>query len=270
VKSLSELLLVGTDSLRGVADRARFEAEILLSSASGMSRTEIITKGEAEIDEKKFYEMIERRRKYEPIEYITGKVSFYSREFLCSKGVLIPRTETELLIDHVLRLIKSIKNPRIIEIGSGSGVIAVMLAILRPDARILSTDINEKAIVLARRNAERFCVSDQIEFVCTPFIDGVDTECDIIVSNPPYIADDYPLNRTLLFEPREALIGGEKGTEILREIITIAQDRKIPFLACECGYDQEESLTEELKGCRYAEFYRDYANLTRGFTAQTI
>jgi release factor glutamine methyltransferase len=263
-------LLVGADALRDVVDRARFEAEILLSFASGLSRTEIITKDKKKIDEKKFYEMIDRRRNYEPIEYITGRASFYSREFSCSKGVLIPRAETELLIDQVLSLTEPIKNPIIVEIGSGSGVIAVMLAILRPDAKIISTDINEKAIDLARRNAESFCVSDQIEFVRTSFINGINTKCNILVSNPPYIAAGYPLDRTLLFEPRDALIGGETGTEILKEIIATAKDHEIPFLTCECGYDQEESLAEELKDWRHAEFYKDYANLTRGFTAKII
>lgn len=264
-----ELLRFGADCLRPVTDRARLEAEILLGFCAGLSRSELIISDEIKVNEEKYRDLISRRANYEPLEYIFGKVSFYAREFICEHGVLIPRPETELLIDHTVEAIKHIDNPLIYEIGTGSGVISIMLAILRPDARIIATDIDEKAVMLAQKNAAKFEVNDRITFVQTNYLDGIGGQCDILVSNPPYIAANYPLDKTVLFEPKAALIGGKTGVETLLEIIALAHERGVA-LACECGYDQKAAVSSALKkhGYKHIALYNDYAGHFRGFSAR--
>ncbi|MDR0665677.1 MAG: peptide chain release factor N(5)-glutamine methyltransferase [Helicobacteraceae bacterium] len=264
--SIKRALEFGTNALKNVCDRPRFEARILLERASGLSRVEIATNDQAPIDAARYEAMIARRERGEPIEYIIGLVSFYSREFLCESGVLIPRPETELLVDRVIEAAKGFNAPKIAEIGVGSGCVCVMIAALIPNAKITASDINKKAILLAAKNAERFGVADRVALIQTNLLEGVQGDFDILVSNPPYIRADYPLPKAVSFEPKEALIGGERGTEILEAIIALRK----PILVCECGYDQEAFLREKLKanGYKMVEFYKDYANWTRGFTAK--
>jgi release factor glutamine methyltransferase len=265
VRSVKEALDFGAKRLKEACDRPRFEAAILLGRASGLSRAELALKEEALIDDAPFEAMIARRERGEPIEYITGFAGFYSREFLCESGVLIPRPETEFLVDRALALAKDFAAPIFAEIGVGSGAVALTLLALEPNARVIATDISVEAIALAAKNAERFGVADRLELICANLLEGVNSRFDILLSNPPYIRADYPLPRPVLFEPKTALIGGERGTEILEAIIAL----KKPILACECGYDQEEILRAKLdeNGYRSVAFYKDYAGLTRGFTA---
>ncbi len=225
---------------------------------------------DAMIDAGSYPDWIARRHDDEPLEYLTGRAGFYSREFEIVPGVLIPRPETELLIDRALEAIAAIKSPKVIEIGTGSGVIAIMLALLRPDLAITATDINPKAIALAQKNAARFGVSERISFIQTSLLDGVSLKPDLLISNPPYIAADAALQEPVLREPHEALFGGRRGDELLRAIIDLACARGIGLLACECGYDQREVLEAYLKrkSVKQIEFYTDYAGLQRGFVAR--
>lgn len=246
------------------------EAQLLLCHAAGIERTELILRPERLIEAPAYEALVRRRAAHEPFEYLTGKAGFYSREFLTAPGVLIPRPETELLIDQAIAALEGVANPRVAEIGTGSGVIAVMIALLRPDARIIATDINPKALALAARNAERFGVSASIDFVETSLLEGVNQRLDLLVSNPPYIAANYPLSPEVLKEPAEALFGGERGDELLLQIIDLADERGIRALACESGYDQRESLRARLetKSWTKIDFYNDYAGLQRGFVAR--
>jgi release factor glutamine methyltransferase len=266
VRSIKAALDFGADALKHICDRPRFEARILLGASCGLNAIELATKEQAPIDEARFEAMIARRAQGEPIEYITGSVGFYSREFLCESGALIPRAETELLVDRVAAIAKRFDAPKIAEIGAGSGAIAVTLALELPKAEIVATDISAEAIIVAQKNAARFGVADRVKFAHANLLDNVNFEADITFSNPPYIRADYPLPKPVSFEPKVALIGGEKGTEILEAIIEL----KKPILVCECGYDQEAILREALRanGYKMVEFYKDYANLTRGFTAE--
>lgn len=201
-----------------------------------------------------------------PFEYISGKASFYSRDFLVLKGVLIPRSETELLVEKVANLLQN-KKAKICEIGTGSGVISIMLSLLLPDAKIVATDINPIAIKNATLNAEKF--NKKIDFIQTNLMDNIQADFDIIVSNPPYIANAYKLDKWVLSEPHEALFGGENGDEILKKIIKLAATKKIKFIACEMGYDQRQSLEEYLNAHGYkADFYKDLAGFDRGFIAR--
>ncbi|MBF0897703.1 MAG: peptide chain release factor N(5)-glutamine methyltransferase [Campylobacter concisus] len=242
-------------------------AKILLMSYLDVSIEWIFLNQKSEFDESGYFALVKRFENYEPFEYITGKAGFYGLEFEVESGVLIPRPESEILVDKVLEIASSYKAPKIAEIGTGSGIISVMLA-LKTNAKIVATDINEKALKLAKKNALKFNVSDKIDFVKCSYIDEISGDIDILVSNPPYIARDYKLDKFVINEPREALFGGEVGDEILKNIILIARNRDIKDIACEMGYDQRVSMEMALKFNGYkSAFYKDLAGFDRGFCA---
>ncbi|MFV0480802.1 MAG: HemK/PrmC family methyltransferase, partial [Campylobacteraceae bacterium] len=200
-------------------------------------------------------------------EYITKKASFYSRDFYVEEGVLIPRPETEILVDCAAQIIKKLNAKYIAEIGTGSGVISIMIALLFEDVEIVATDISNEAILLARKNAIKFGVENRVEFVHTSYLDGVVLP-EVLVSNPPYIAKSEALEEHVLNEPHTALFGGLRGDEILRDIIDIYnKNSEILALACEMGYDQKSSLEEYFKELHVKNysFYKDLGGFDRGF-----
>ena len=248
------------------------EAAILLAHHLGKDRLWLMTHEDAYVERSDaFFALAERRVRHEPIEYITGSVSFYGETFHIAPGALIPRPETELLIDHAAEIIARESLTRIAEIGTGSGIISVMLARRFPELSITASDIDSAVFAIARRNAEAFGVAERITFVHTPYLEGIKENFDMIVSNPPYIANHFTLEPPLGYEPPHALFGGDAGDEILREIIDLAIEREIPWLACEMGYDQKERLSRYMQrqGVSSCSFYRDYSGFDRGFTAQT-
>lgn len=199
-----------------------------------------------------------------PLEYITNKASFYGLDFYVKDGVLVPRTETEILIDKILEL--NLQDPKICEIGFGSGIVSIVLKKLIPNAQITATDISQIALEVASKNASKFGVC--VDFVISNLLDKVSGNFDLIVSNPPYIANGYKLDKWVLSEPKEALFGGECGDEILKKIIEISSSR-CEFLACEMGYDQKKSMQETLSKFGFeARFYKDYSDFDRGFVAR--
>lgn len=216
-----------------------------------------------------YLKWVKRYLHNEPLEYITGKVSFYSEEFYINEGVLIPRPETELLVDMASEILKDIENPRVLEIGVGSGIISIMLAKLHQKATFVATDINVKALELAYENAKKFDVVDRIEFSLASYDEGVEGNFDLLVSNPPYIKNGTLLERHVLNEPHQALFGGEKGHEMLEDIVNIAKKRLIENLVCEMGYDQRFAMEQILKqNAKEYIFYKDYASHDRGFRAK--
>lgn len=221
-----------------------------------------------EFDESEFTQILERFERGEPFEYISRKCEFFGREFKVDKNVLIPRVETEILVEKAIKIAREFNNPKILEIGSGSGIIAICLALELERAEILSVDLSEKALKIARENATN--LGAKVEFTHSNLLDNVSGNFDIIVSNPPYIAKNYELDIWVKNEPELALIGGEKGDEILKKIVNSAKNR-CKFLLCEIGYDQKNSLKKELEICGFAsEFYRDLAGFDRGFVAKKL
>ena len=266
---IQDLIDIGAKELRDIARRPKLEAEILLADALKQERIWLHMHYHDSVDPQHFFRHIELRKNHVPIEYIVGHVSFYSEEFLISEGVLIPRPETELLVDITSKAIQENGFTKIVEIGTGSGIIAVMLARLHPEITVTATDINEKAIQLAKKNAERFGVDDRIEFVQTSYLDGIGEAFELLVSNPPYIANNFPLEPNLDHEPDSALFGGEKGDEMIRQIIDLAIIKEIRVMTIEMGYDQKAPLGTffEEKGVKNVTFYQDLAGLDRGFRA---
>ncbi len=248
------------------------EAAILLAYHLQKNRLYLIThEEEILLQSTEYFSIINRRKENEPIEYITQSVSFYDSEFFITKGALIPRPETELLIDKAKYILSQNADiTHVAEIGTGSGIIAVMLARLFKDITITATDINQEALNIAKKNARKFKVDDRIEFVHTSYLDGIYEKFDMIISNPPYIQDGFELEKALYFEPQNALFGGQKGDEILKEIILLAKQKDSKYLLCEMGYDQKAPLEKFMHEQQITDidFYKDYSGFDRGFVAK--
>lgn len=205
-----------------------------------------------------------------PLEYITKKASFYGMDFFVDEGVLIPRPETELLVDKAMQLIGKYSIQQIYEIGTGSGIIAIMLCLLNSHITITATDISSTALKITQKNIALKCKLDstlatRIRLIHADLLQGVDfvPKNSLIISNPPYIANDYALPKNVAFEPKIALFGGKNGDEIMQRIIALNAD----FLCCEIGYNQGY-LAEFLGAYKSVEFYKDYAGFVRGFIAK--
>jgi len=250
-------------------------AKALLMSYLGVKIEWIFLNLTREIDDSDgYFALAKRFANHEPLEYITGEAGFYRLSFNVKKGVLIPRPETEILVERSLEILSNLparKGPPLVaEIGTGSGIISICLA-LNSNAKIIASDISDEALNLARQNAAKFGVEDRIEFVKCAYLDQIYGRFDLLVSNPPYIAQGYRLDKFVLNEPHEALFGGMAGDEILKNIILVAKNRDVKYLACEMGYDQRESMQNALKFNGFeAEFYRDLAGFDRGFAARNI
>lgn len=259
-----------TASLSFSIERPAREAYLLLMHHLDVDELWILTNQDAEVkDCEVLLELAQRRSKNEPLEYITNKVSFYSEEFFISEGALIPRPETELLIDEVLKNIEDKNaNITIAEVGVGSGIISIMLAKFLPNAKIIAVDISEAALEIARRNIEIFGVEDRIELRLGSLLEPLDEHIDYLVSNPPYIAEDADLESNLSYEPQNALFGGKIGDEIIKKLLDEVLSRNINFFTCEMGYDQKDRIVTYLKDKNFAEieFYKDYSDFDRGFT----
>jgi release factor glutamine methyltransferase len=251
--------------IKNISDIPNKEARILLAHYLKKDQIWLLTHENDEVEIDGYFRLIDKRAKNEPIEYITNSANFYSREFYVDSRVLIPRPETELLVDEVISTCKGLKAPSIVEIGTGSGIIAIMLALMLPDANITAIDISQGALDVAKKNAEKFALKDRITFIQSDLLDNVkDKNFDVLVSNPPYIANDESLHVGLSYEPNLALFGGIKGDEILKNIFYLAKQRNVSCLLCEMGYDQKTNVKNFAKE-HNINFYKDLAGLDRGF-----
>ncbi|HMI50412.1 MAG TPA: peptide chain release factor N(5)-glutamine methyltransferase [Candidatus Saccharimonadales bacterium] len=215
-------------------------AELLLLHAMERDRTWLYSHPEEQVSpqqEQKYFEFIQRRAAGEPVQHLTGKQEFWSLDFAVSPDVLIPRPETEHLIEVALdrlavREIRAGRPPKntgegllVADIGTGSGCIAVALATELPAANFIATDISPAALAVARRNATRHLVSERIQFIECNLLEGSPRQFDLIVSNPPYIGlneMDTLAREVRDHEPVTALYGGEEGYELYAELITQA------------------------------------------------
>lgn len=267
---LRELHNQVTVKLTGVVEYPRREAELFLMAYLKQDQLYFITHQETLIDENepRLLEWIQRRVRNEPLEYLTNCVSFYSKEFYIDEGALIPRPETELLIDEVLKRVKPDELITIVEVGAGSGIISILLALHYPNARFIAVDISPRALSVARHNIDTFGLGERIELREGDLLSCVSEKIDLLVSNPPYIAQDASLESNLSYEPQNALFGGTIGDEIIRRLLDEVYAKKIPIFVCEMGYDQRARVQEYLKSfaVQSLEFYKDLASFDRGFS----
>jgi release factor glutamine methyltransferase len=273
-KRLKEVHEEITQALKGVVESPRREAELLLMAYLQKDQLYFITHQEDMIDDTdpKLCEWILKRSRNVPLEYLTNRVSFYSREFYIDEGALIPRPETEHLIDEVLARVSEDEVITVVEVGVGSGIISILLALHLPHARFIAVDISPKALAVARRNIEAFGLSERIELREGDLLSCIDEKIDLLVSNPPYIAQDAPLESNLSYEPQNALFGGDVGDEIIQRLLDEVYKRRIPMFACEMGYDQRDKVQEYLKSfaVQSLDFYTDYASFDRGFVLKAL
>ena len=260
-----------TNALKLVTHIPAKEVEILMLHLLGKNTIWLhLNYNEEFTKEKELEVLVKKRATNYPIEYIINKASFYGEMFIVKPGVLIPRPETEILVENALEILKDKKETiKMLEIGTGSGIISVMLAMLIENIKIIAVDINEKAIELAKENAIKHGVENKIEFRLSNLYENVN-EDDIFmtISNPPYIANDYKLPTNVKYEPSNALFGGNIGDELLKDIIKDTNSKKIPYLLCEMGYDQKAPLENYFKEFNIDtyNFYKDYEKFDRGFT----
>ena len=260
------------ERLQEACERPQFEAQLLLSYHLKQERIYLMTHDDEEVLDLDIFEaLVERRVKHEPYEYIVGSASFYDIHLSVEKGVLIPRPETEILIDLVAEIIQKQNITQIAEIGIGSGAISIVLARKFRHLNIVATDICDTPIKVASQNIQTFGLEKQITLRKSNLIDEVNEELELVVSNPPYIAEDFILKSNVIdYEPKEALFGGRIGDELLKQIIIDVKARGIKYLACEMGYDQKapiENFVNEI-GVEYIKFYQDLAGFDRGFVIE--
>jgi release factor glutamine methyltransferase len=259
------------------------DAEVLLSACLKKDRTHLHIDREQPLTEKdlqEFRRCIERRRRGEPVAYIVGKKEFWSLPFEVNSHVLIPRPETEILVEEVLKVCSGLKatNLRILEIGTGCGAISVSLAYELKNAQIVATDISQDAINIASRNAEINNVVNQISFLWGNLFEPVSGKFDIIVSNPPYISkEEYDRLPTGVrdFEPELALLSGTDGTVFHREIIKAGGIHLKPggwtFMEIGAGQkDRVEYMLNESNLYDNIAFRADYAGIERVSVARRV
>jgi release factor glutamine methyltransferase len=243
-------------------EKARRDAELLLLFAARLSRSAFLARpnDELELAAATHYEvLLERRLEGDPIQYIIGACEFYGLPFRVTSDVLIPRPETEHLVECVLELAALFAEPRIVDVGTGSGAIAVALAHKLPNAHIAATDVSEAALDLARENAVRNGVGVRIRFLQGDLLTPVAADqFDIVVSNPPYVptADRDSLAVEVRdFEPGLALFAGEDGLDIYRRLIPAAFAVLISggLVALEIGCGQSDAVGSLLSGVGFGE-----------------
>ena len=223
--------------------------------------------------EPQFSEWVARRAQFEPTAYIVGEREFWGLDFYVTPAVLIPRPETELIVDEAAALIRRGlvgDSLRIADIGTGSGCIAVAIALETPSSTVLATDVSKEALAVARRNAQRHAVGDRLRFICTTYLDGIDAEFDIIAANPPYVrdVDKRGLSADVLQEPHVALFGGDTGLHHIDAVLAASTHalKRGGWLIMEFGFGQEDdvrALAERYPGLLVHHLRADLQGLAR-------
>ncbi|WP_345973346.1 peptide chain release factor N(5)-glutamine methyltransferase [Sulfurimonas diazotrophicus] len=266
VRTLRECLDVIAAEIAVSAERPRREAERMLMEYLGRDGLWLITHQDEPLScDERLWEWVARRKAHEPLEYIFNRVSFYSQLFYIAPGALIPRPETELLIDRVLEAVDPAAEMTLCEVGVGSGAVSVTLALHLEQAQMIGVDISEEALGVAAKNVADFGLQERIELRQSDLLAGVPENIDVLVSNPPYVAEDAALERNLDYEPDLALFGGVTGMDIIVRLIDAVAERKIPLFCCEMGYDQREAVSAIVPKGYTIDFYKDLAGLDRGF-----
>jgi release factor glutamine methyltransferase len=208
-------------------DDAALESEILLRHVLKFGRAQLFLDLKKEIstaDFKNFIKLIKRRVKGEPTAYIIGIKEFYGLDFTVNKNVLIPRPETELLVEQAISLCRQYHYSKVADVGTGCGAVAICLALKLPLSMIYATDISSKALKVARRNAIKHSVIDRITFLKGDMLKPLPEPVELIVANLPYVREK-DIKGSLRFEPRKALSGGQKGLVKIRELCHQAGDK---------------------------------------------
>ncbi|TRX02312.1 peptide chain release factor N(5)-glutamine methyltransferase [Candidatus Methylobacter oryzae] len=272
MQRIKSVLRDAADALALVSDSALLDAEILLCLALNKPRSHLRAWPDKPLQPEHlnaFKALLEQRKNGVPIAYITGNREFWSRDFLVTPDVLIPRPDTELLIELSLKLIPTDKPFKIIDLGTGSGIISITLAAERPLAQLSATDFSPAALRIAQLNAEKHHI-DNIKFYLSDwFADIPSTKFNLIISNPPYIAEDdeHLQQGDVRFEPRTALSAKEQGLGDIKIIANAARNHLEPYghLLIEHGYNQLQQVQTLFKNLHYdkVQTYTDLSGQPR-------
>jgi len=273
--TVADWLRWGAAELGAASDSARLDAEVLLAHLLRCNRAGLIVRsGEALPAQLALHyaALVERRRLGEPLAYLTGAREFWSLELEVSPAVLVPRPDTELLVEWALQRLRGQPAPVIADLGTGSGAIALALASELPQARVVATDVSEDALEQAQRNAQRLGLQ-RVQFRRGDWFEALEAErFDLLVSNPPYVAEQDPHLRELRYEPRRALTAGPEGFDDLRRIVAGAGAHLRPggTLLLEHGAEQGGAVRSLLQAQGFAavETRRDLAGLERASGGQ--
>ncbi len=268
---VSTALRFAQEVLSSIEDEkyAKWEALLILSHLLKISPLQVYLFLEEEVPEREFLRLLDERRKKKPLAYILKEVCFWGRDFYVEEGVLIPRQETEILIQAFLEL--NLKKCKVLELGIGSGVIAITILLEITGAKVFGVDISSSALGLAKRNAERYRVGHRLFLLKGDWFEPIKerADFDVIVSNPPYVSEDEwrMLEEDVrLYEPKEALVAGKKGTEYQERLLKDAYRflKKGGFLIFEIGYNQSEDIEVLLKSYNWCyRFYKDLRSYKR-------
>jgi release factor glutamine methyltransferase len=253
---------------RGIAS---LDAQLLLGRLLGKTRTQLIAGDDAALDPPtaaRWLIWLDRRAAGEPVAYLLGEKEFRGLLLAVNRAVLVPRPETELLVEWALERIADRTGPTVLDLGTGSGAIALAIRAARPDARVVASDASEAALTVARRNAERLGLATGMVFVAGSWWEPLaDRRFDVVVANPPYIREGDPALRDLGHEPASALVAGEDGLASLRHIAAGAALHLEPggWLLLEHGFDQADDVAALLgaAGLDAVETRRDLAGHPR-------
>ena len=255
--TINNILDYGVHQFEEISDVPRKEIELLVMHVCGLKKIDLILKSDEKILEDeilKIEELIKKRKEGIPLQYLVGNQEFMGMNFIVTENVLIPRQDTEILVEEIISRFKEESNLKILDIGTGSGAISISLAKLLKRPTIVSLDISKEALMVAKLNAKKNEVEEKITFIESDLFENLTTveSFDIIVSNPPYIPskDILELQREVKdYEPMLALDGGEDGLEYYREITKKSVDylKKDGLLAYEIGYDQGIDVLKILK-----------------------
>ena len=255
----------------------RMNAETLLMFVLGCDRAYLYAHPERQLtgdEENRYNATITERSTGKPSQYITGHQEFWGLDFIVSPAVLIPRPETEHVVETVLELAQAHRFERVADIGTGSGCLAIALAKELPRARFSAVDISPEALEIARANAARHEVSDRIDFRASDLLAALpEAGFDLVVSNPPYVGEserDKVQKQVREFEPKVAVFSGEQGLDIYRRLIPQARAALVPggWLVMEMGYSVEQPVRDLLAECSNIRVTYDLQGIPRVVAAQ--
>lgn len=253
-------------------DQPRLNAEHLLAHTLGLKRLDLYMEFDRPLSDSErapLRDLVRSRSTGVPLQHLMGTAAFFGREFLCDSRALIPRPETEQLVEFVIKELKGIESPILLDIGTGSGVIALTLALERPDAFVHASDISQDALALAVENARRHNLTERITFHHADLLPTEPIAPAWIIANLPYIAkSDIPgLDREVQHDPVSALDGGEDGLDLIRRLATdSAAQISNPFgLALEIGHTQSEVVCDFLTSNNFRDIrhIQDYQGVER-------
>jgi len=272
--TVKEWLFYGKNLLKETGIESCFiDAEVLLMTVLNFTKAELFTKDNyilTKNETNKYKAFLEKRKNFMPIQYIIEKCEFMGLDFNVNSSTLIPRSDTEILVEYAINSIKKNNLKTVLDIGTGSGSIAVSVAYYCRDTKITAVDISEKALKTAKINAEKNNVSERIDFIKSNIFENIHSKYDVIISNPPYLKSD--IIKTLMpqvkdYEPISALDGGNDGLYFYGKIISECKNyiNKNGILLFEIGCEQSFEVSKLLSEANFTEIKttKDYAGLDR-------